>query len=166
MDVLIRKVLQEDIVRLAEIEEVCFPEEEAASLKTIQERYSAFSENFLAAEAGGKIVGFINGCATNSAFLYDALYHDAREHVPDGKYLTVFGLDVLPDYQRKGIAAMLMEQYIQKSMSERRKGIILTCKDHLVHYYEKFGFTSGGVSESSHGGAVWYDMLLDLELKK
>ena len=27
--------------------------------------------------------------------------------------------------------------------------------------YEKFGFRSYGISESLHGGAVWYDMRID-----
>ena len=41
-----------------------------------------------------------------------------------------------------------------------RKGCVLTCKDRLVHYYETFGYRSEGVSASTHGGAVWYDMRL------
>ena len=35
-----------------------------------------------------------------------------------------------------------------------------TCKEHLIPYYEKFGYRNCGVSESVHGGAVWYDMRL------
>ncbi|MEA3423416.1 MAG: GNAT family N-acetyltransferase, partial [Bacillota bacterium] len=31
-------------------------------------------------------------------------------------------------------------------------------KEHLVHYYSKFGFANEGISESAHGGAAWYDM--------
>ena len=34
------------------------------------------------------------------------------------------------------------------------------CKDRLVHYYETFGFRSEGVSDSTHGGVVWYAMRL------
>ena len=37
---------------------------------------------------------------------------------------------------------------------------LITCKDRLVHYYEKFGFVNEGKSASVHGGAVWYDMRL------
>ena len=39
------------------------------------------------------------------------------------------------------------------------ESIVLTCKDHLVHYYSRFGFKKVGVSASVHGGAVWYDMV-------
>lgn len=41
--------------------------------------------------------------------------------------------------------------------------MILTCKDHLIHYYQKFGFVHQGVSVSCHGGAKWNDMLLEFE---
>ena len=34
------------------------------------------------------------------------------------------------------------------------------CKDRLVHYYAGFGFVSEGVSGSTHGGVVWYQMRL------
>lgn len=39
-------------------------------------------------------------------------------------------------------------------------GLVLTCKEHLLHYYAKFGFVSEDVSHSTHGGAVWYQMRL------
>ena len=42
-----------------------------------------------------------------------------------------------------------------------RKGLVLTCKDRLVHYYAKFGFADEGVSDkSTHGNAVWHQMRL------
>ena len=37
---------------------------------------------------------------------------------------------------------------------------VLTCKEALVHYYAKFGFVNEGVSGSTHGGVVWYQMRL------
>ena len=39
-----------------------------------------------------------------------------------------------------------------------KKGMILTCKEHMIHYYKKFGFQNYGVADSSHGGATWYDL--------
>ncbi len=55
-----------------------------------------------------------------------------------------------------------MDYLIEDAGKRGRKGLILTCKDRLIHYYEKFGYVNLGVSESVHGGAVWYDMLLEL----
>ena len=53
-----------------------------------------------------------------------------------------------------------MEHMIRSARYAGRKGVILTCKDRLVHYYETFGFRSEGVSDSTHGGVVWYAMRL------
>ena len=52
------------------------------------------------------------------------------------------------------------ERAISDARTQGRKGLVLTCKDKLVHYYAKFGFVSEGVSGSTHGGAVWYQMRL------
>ena len=42
-------------------------------------------------------------------------------------------------------------------------GVVLTCKDRLIHYYEKFGFVNEGLTaKSTHGGAEWYQMRLYL----
>ena len=34
----------------------------------------------------------------------------------------------------------------------QRKGVVLTCKDHLVHYYAGFGFKHCGVADSTTEG--------------
>lgn len=161
-EIVIRGVKKEDLDRVAAIEAECFPEAEAASKDSIEKRIATFPESFFVAEKNGKIIGFINGCATNSPVIYDALYHDASHHIPDGESLTVFGLDVLPEYQRQGIAAKLMNYYIETARNDGRKRVILTCKDRLVHYYEYFGYVSSGISESTHGGAQWFNMTLTL----
>ena len=51
-----------------------------------------------------------------------------------------------------------MQVVIDDARMAGRKGCILTCKDKLLHYYEKFGFKNCGISQSMHGGAIWYDM--------
>ena len=86
---------------------------------------------------------------------------NALIHPVDGMYQSIFGLDVIPEYRRQGVAADLMNHLIQTAKARGKKGMILTCKDRLIHYYEKFGYRSLGISGSVHGGAVWYDMLLE-----
>ena len=73
----------------------------------------------------------------------------------------MFGLDVLPAYRNQGIAAQLLQRMIDEARARECLGVVLTCKDHLKHYYEKFGFICRGVSNSTHGGAKWNDMLLN-----
>ena len=161
----VRFAKKEDVERIAQIELECFPIAEAASGETLEKRYEAFGENFLVAEKDGVVIGFINGCTTDKPELGDELYHDPKLHKPEGGYQTVFGLDVLPEYRRQGIAEKLLNGLINLSKERGKKGMILTCKDHLVHYYSKFGFKHLGVSASAHGGAKWNDMYLELENK-
>ena len=108
MEVMIRNAKREEAVILAQIEKECFPPAEAAGEKDIQERMDAFGDCFFVAEADGKIVGFINGAVAKEPHLPDEMYHDAGLHDPNGAYQTVFGLDVLPDFRRQGIAGKLL----------------------------------------------------------
>lgn len=157
----IRQALIEDLEAVARVEEICFPEAEAATRESLQQRIKAFSKSFFIAEIEGEIIGFINGCVTNEATIYDELYKDCSLHIPNGRYQTIFGLDVIPGYRNQGIAAELMNHMIKVSKEEGRRGIILTCKEGLIHYYERFGYVNKGVSKSVHGGAKWYDMILE-----
>ena len=159
----IRLANENDIEAMIQIEQIGFPPAEAAKEEDIRERFRVFPENFIVAEKDGKVIGFVNGCTTNQPELPDELYHDVSLHKPDGTYRTLFGLNVFPEYRREGIAALLVNELIRLSKERGRKGIVLTCKDHLVHYYERLGFEHQGVSASVHGGSKWNDMLLIFE---
>lgn len=156
----IREATRVELEEIIIIESKCFPVEEAAKEEDIRKRFDAFKESFIVAVKDEKVVGFINGCVTDVPELPDELYHDTSLHNPDGAYQTVFGLDVLPKYQRSGIAAQLLNYFIKISKERGKNGMVLTCKDHLINYYKKFGFEHHGVSASSHGGAKWNDMIL------
>lgn len=166
MDVLIRQVRPEDLDAVARVEAVCFPEAEAATRDSFAQRIGAFPESFFVAEKDGEIIGFINGCVTDSQVIGDEMFEDAGLHNPKGAYQSIFGLDVLPEYQHQGIASMLMRHLIEEARSGGRKGLILTCKDRLIGFYETFGYRSLGISDSVHGGAVWYDMILDFSCSR
>lgn len=161
MDILIRQVRPEDLDAVARVEAVCFPEAEAAGRESFSRRIAAFPESFLVAEAGGDLIGFINGCVTGERTIRDEMFEDESLHDPKGSYQSIFGLDVVPEYRRRGIASQLMKALIGRAKKQGRKGLILTCKDRLIGYYETFGYRSLGVSASVHGGAVWYDMILE-----
>lgn len=152
-----------DLDSVTAVEAVCFPAAEAAGRQSFARRLETFPEAFFLAVHDGRIIGFINGCVTNERIIRDEMYEDSSLHNPDGAYQSIFGLDVLPEYRNRGIAAMLMEHMIRDARENGRRGLILTCKDRLIHYYEKFGYKNMGVSASVHGGAVWYDMLLEFE---
>lgn len=161
MDVLIRQVTPEDLDAVARVESVCFPEAEAAARDSFSQRIAVFPESFFVAEKDGEIVGFINGCVTDERTIRDEMFEDTGYHRADGAYQSIFGLDVAPEYQHQGLAALLMEHLIEDARQKGRKGLILTCKDRLIGFYERFGYRSLGLSDSVHGGAVWYDMILE-----
>jgi ribosomal protein S18 acetylase RimI-like enzyme len=160
MNITIRQANINDLDSVTKVEALCFPKAEAASRESLQQRISTFPESFFLAEDNGKIVGFVNGCIINGTVIYDDLYKDSKLHVGNGAYQTIFGLDVIPEYRNEGIAALLMNHMINASKEAHRKGVILTCKERLIPFYMKFGFLNAGISESTHGGAEWYDMIL------
>ncbi len=49
---------------------------------------------------------------------------------------------------------------IQDAKKQGRKGLVLTCKDKLIPFYQKFGFVNEGISKSVHGNVVWNQMRL------
>ncbi len=163
MDINIRKGCFDDAGCLADIEAICFPKSEAAGLASFEARLKSFGNCFLIAEMDGKIIGFINGMVTDRETITDEMFEDASLHKENGMWQSIFGLDVLPEYRCRGVAAELMRTFIAKARKEGRKGCILTCKERLIPYYSKFGYVNKGVSESQHGGAVWYDMILEFK---
>lgn len=160
--VIIRAVRPDDLDRIAAIEAACFPASEAAPHEAFKLRIATFPDFFLVAEIDGRIIGFINGCVTDSPVIFDELFHDAKLHLPHGQNLCVFGLDVMPEFRKQGIASRLMNDFISTARNSGRKKVILTCKARLVAYYETFGYVNDGLSASSHGGAQWFDMTLTL----
>ncbi|WP_160679761.1 GNAT family N-acetyltransferase [Clostridium sp. C8-1-8] len=166
MDIKIRRVFIGDLNAVTEVEARCFPEAEAATKTSLEQRIHTFPEHFFVAEADDKIIGFINGCIIDGTTIYDELFNDATLHIENGAYQTIFGLDVIPEYRNIGIAEQLMKHMIEVARLEDRKGVILTCKEKLIHYYSKFGFKNKGVSQSEHGGSQWYDMILEFDSVK
>lgn len=154
----IRTATMEDLNTIVRIEATCFPSAEAADEESFRKRLEAFSECFWLLEENGEIIGFVNGMVTDCADLMDEMYEDASMHDKNGAWQMVFGLDVIPEYRKQGCAAMLMEHLLKNAENQGRKGVVLTCKERLIHYYEKFGFQNEGISKSVHGNVVWYQM--------
>lgn len=129
--IIIRGVTKNDLDQVAEIEAECFPPAEAALKQLIKERINVCGKYFFVAEIKGKIIGFINGGATNSPVIYDGLFHDVKQHIPDGENVAVFGLDVVPEQQRQGIAAKLMNYYIGSARDDGRKRVITLYSEYI-----------------------------------
>ena len=157
----IRTATQDDLDDICRVEAICFPASEAGTRESFAARLKVFPRHFLLLEDEGRLIGFVNGMVTDDRTISDVMFEQAELHKEDGKWQSVFGLDVLPEHRRKGYAGQLMRALIGHSREDGRCGCILTCKEHLLPYYTRFGFRNLGVSLSQHGGAVWYDMILE-----
>ncbi len=157
----IRKATMNDLDAISEVESECFPAAEAATKEEFRERLESYADHFLLMFDGEKLAAFIDGFVTDEPDLTDEMYENAAMHNESGKWQMIFGVNTLPEYRRRGLAGTLINEMIAEARRQGRDGLVLTCKDRLVHYYAKFGFLNEGVSEkSTHGGAVWNQMRL------
>lgn len=156
----IRTATIQDLDALANVENECFPAAEAASREDIKARLEVYVNHFWLLYDDDKLVGFVDGMVTDEPDLSDEMYEDATMHNENGAWQMIFGVNTIPSYRRKGCAAMLLERAIADAKTQGRKGLVLTCKDRLIHYYAKFGFENEGISKSVHGNVTWYQMRL------
>ena len=157
----IRTATMDDLAAVTAVEAACFPPAEAAKEQDFAARLTVYPDCFwLLEDESGTLISFINGMATDEPLLRDEMYENAALHQADGAWQMIFGVNTIPEYRRQGCAARVMERVIADAKAHGRRGCVLTCKEALIHYYETFGFQSEGVSQSTHGGVVWYDMRL------
>lgn len=156
----IRTAVPEDLPAIIQIESECFPTAEAASSASLTARVADYPGHFWVLLDGGTMVGFVNGLVTDEPDLRDEMYEDAALHNEDGAWQMIFGVDTVPAYRRRGCAGRLLRHVIGEAKAQGRRGVVLTCKEALVHYYAKFGFADEGISRSTHGDVVWHQMRL------
>jgi predicted N-acetyltransferase YhbS len=162
-EVVIRQVHPGDLDDCYLVETSGFPPEEAATRETIKLRIDTFPQGFLVAETEGRVIGILNSAATDKEDLSDEELKQLIGHDPNGKNLVVFALAVLPEFQKRGFANRLMSRFVEEACTRHKQSVLLMCKQHLISYYERMGFTHAGRSRSTHGGAEWHEMRLDLQ---
>ena len=156
----IRMATMEDLDEIAFVESECFPFEEAATKEKFAERIKEYGTHFWLMCEEEKVIAFVDGMVTDEKNLTDEMYENASMHQEDGAWQMIFGVNTLPAYRNHSYAGELLKRAIADAKDQGRKGLVLTCKDRLVHYYAKFGFENEGVSESVHGNIVWNQMRL------
>ena len=159
-----RDIERNETEQAVEIEQICFPPNEACSREHMSERIAAVPELFLVAidKETGKIAGFLNGIATEEDDFRDEFFIDASLNDPTGKNVMLLGLDVLPEYRGQGLARELLNQYAQREQKNGRRQLILTCLEEKVGMYLKFGLIDRGISNSTWGGEEWHEMTYPL----
>lgn len=156
----IRNAALKDLPAIAAVEAECFPAAEAATAEEFAGRLAHYANHFWLLFEDGELAAFVDGFCTDTPDLTDEMYADAALHDEAGAWQMIFGVNTLPRYRRRGYAETLLRQAIADARAQGRKGLVLTCKDRLVHYYAKLGFVNEGVSGSTHGGVVWHQMRL------
>lgn len=159
-----RTIKPEESEDVAEIEQICFPPNEACSKEHMKERIAVAPDLFLVAvdRANGKIAGFLNGIATDEYSFKDDFFINAGNHKEDGRNIMLIGLDVLPEYRKQGLGRELVYNYCRKEQARGRKRLVLTCHENKVKMYTKFGFRDLGESASEWGGEKWHEMDITL----
>lgn len=156
----IRYATIDDVDIVTDIEAQSFSVSERASRESMKGRLERFSEGFWLLEENGEVRAFINGIYSDEKELCDDMFHNPETHYPYGKWLMVLSVATLPVHRHKGFASKLMNRVIEDVKSQGKDGLVLTCKESLLKFYSSFGFENEGVSSSTHGGAVWYQMRL------
>ena len=157
----IRTATIKDLEAVTSVEAECFPPAEAATREELAERLKYYADHFWLMFDGDKLIAFVDGFVTDEEDLTDEMYAKAQLHNESGAWQMIFGVNTLPRCRRRGYAGLLLQRAIADARAQGRKGLVLTCKEKLLHYYAKFGFVNEGVSASTHGGVVWYQMRLD-----
>ena len=157
----IRTATIEDLEAVSAVEAACFPPAEAATPEEFRDRLERYADHFWLMFDGDRLVSFVDGLVTDEPDLTDEMYADASMHDENGRWQMIFGVNTVPEYRRRGCAGQLIRRAIEDAGARGRAGLVLTCKDHMVSYYARFGFVNEGISDKSgHGGAVWNQMRL------
>lgn len=156
---LIRQVTMEDLEDIIRIENDNFSAEEAATSQALKERIEVIADTFLVAEQDGQMAGYVEGPVINSRYLTDDLFHKVKPNQEKSGYIAVTSLSVDKAFQKQGVGTTLLAALKDLTVAQNRLGIHLTCHDYLISYYEMNGFSNEGLSESTHGGTVWYNMI-------
>ena len=159
---IIRTATLDDLDAIAGVEAECFLPAEAATRETLAGRLGHFAGHFWLMFDAERLVSFVDGMCTDERDLTDDMYSRPEMHNEAGQWQMIFGVNTVPDCRGRGLAGELIRRAVQDSREHGRKGLVLTCKEGLISWYSRFGFASEGVSESVHGGAVWYQMRLEL----
>lgn len=155
----IRRAELSDWEEILAVEQLNFPAAEAVSAEILKERIELIPDTFLLAELHGQLAGYIVGPDVQSPYLTDDFFSKVGANSPEGGFIAVQSLSVHPDFQRQGVGTLLLAALKEIAVQQNRKGISLTCHDELITYYEMNGFVHEEISDSTHGGAVWSDMV-------
>ena len=151
-----------DLTPIMRIENAGFTPDEAATQTAMRARIAQYPDTFIVAEENDQVLGYIVGPAIDQRYLADDLFVEAQPNAASAQYQSVLSLAVSPTAQHRGLGSALLTQLKTVAAAQHRQAITLTCLKRLVPFYEANGYVNEGVSDSSHAGEVWYNLVLNL----
>ena len=151
----IRQVQLADVEELAYIEGLNFSKE-AFQLETLKE---LMVDTFLIADLNGEIAGYIIGSAVSSHSLLKGDLMDVVKNPLQSDLLRLQRLSVHPSFQRQGIGTLLIASLKEMVALKEYEGILLSCTESLLSYYEMNGFVDIGLLELFHSQEPCFEMI-------
>ncbi|MBG9986119.1 GNAT family N-acetyltransferase [Facklamia sp. DSM 111018] len=158
----IRRATIDDLQEISRIEMDNFGEGVATSQDVFSQKLIQQKGHIFVADKEGKVIGFIEGLSSYEAHLKDEMFLGTNLHKEGGPWEILLSLVVDQNYQSQGIGRGLLNYQLAICKERGQEGVLLTCRDYLIDYYEHFGFENQGLSDSRLGGLDWYKMLLKL----
>lgn len=177
----IRPLILEDLHQITELEAKGFPPEERASLETIEFRLNScpelcsglfirtvngteiVKESLIGHIMGTKIPKFVNG---EPPFI--TLESMGKLNDDSSNTIAIHSVVILPEYQKKNLATLLLTDYIQKmSNQEIADRIVVIAHEPLLPFYERIGFQLIGENlnvkkDPEFSKIKWCDMVREL----
>ncbi|KAF9188378.1 hypothetical protein BGZ51_000624 [Haplosporangium sp. Z 767] len=161
-----RTLPAEDVPLAYKIEIEEYPEDEAATLKSLTFRQANAPELFQGCYIDGTLVGYVVSTLASG----NHLTHDSMSvHEPQGNAVCIHSVCVAKAYQRRGIARAMLKEYLARvkrlnhasssSGTGRQDRVLLIAHKELTGLYSGAGFEMVGLSEVVHGPDAWYEMV-------
>jgi GNAT superfamily N-acetyltransferase len=161
----LRLINESELLAAIQLEQRCYTPEAAAALSGFNFRYRNYRPYFWSAWLGSELIGITNGIRTSQQACGDEMKGDQPDN-KDGSNFCVLTVAVDPKHRRQGVGAQLLRKLIMTCKDNGIETVILMCERHLIPFYEAEQFKLHGVSESTHGGIVWYEMSRTLHTMK
>ncbi|RVX65956.1 hypothetical protein B0A52_09841 [Exophiala mesophila] len=88
--------------------------------------------------------------------------HEPLGHQDQGGTICIHSVAVSPKHQKIGLGTVLMKSYIARIKdSKSAQRLALLAHDHLVPFYQSFGFENMGPSSVTSHGGHWNNMILE-----
>ncbi|RCW50925.1 GNAT family N-acetyltransferase [Paenibacillus prosopidis] len=161
----LRLITESELESAILLEQKCYAPEAAATLSGFYFRYRNYRPFFWSAWLGSELIGITNGVLTSQKACGDDMKGDQPDS-KDGSNFCVLTVAVDQKHRRQGVGAQLLRKLIMTCEANGIETIILMCERHLIPFYEVEQFKLLGVSASTHGGIVWYEMSRTLHTMK